>query len=233
MVKAVFLDLYNTVAGFFPPREQIQMTACKDFGIEVTPGGILKGYVDADEFMTQQNTRRHIQKLSQDEIKAFFTEYERLILKGAGVVVPGETAWKVWERVRQIPYDLALYDDSIPALKELKRRRLVLGLISNIYRDVNSLCVKLGIAPYLDFVMTSHEAGSEKPHAPIFLAALAKAKVKPSEAIHVGDQYNADVIGARGVGIKPVLIDREGLFTNYTDVPKVRTLLELPALLDR
>ena len=68
---------------------------------------------------------------------------------------------------------------------------------------------------------------SQKPHPPIFEAALRKAGVHPSEAVHVGDQYNSDVVGARGVGIKPVLIDRDGLMCRVDDCIKVRGLMEV------
>ena len=51
MVKAVFFDVYNTLAGFQPSRYEIQSRACADFGIKVTPEGILTGYAVADAYM--------------------------------------------------------------------------------------------------------------------------------------------------------------------------------------
>jgi putative hydrolase of the HAD superfamily len=95
---------------------------------------------------------------------------------------------------------------------------------------MKGLCSRLGLDSYLDFCVTSEEAGAEKPHPPIFLAALRRAHVAPQEAIHVGDQYQADVQGARAVGINPVLLDREGWYHDVNDCSKITTLPELDRL---
>ena len=46
-IKVVFFDMYNTLAGFRPSRYEVQSEACRDFGIEVTPAGIVEGYAAA------------------------------------------------------------------------------------------------------------------------------------------------------------------------------------------
>ena len=43
----------------------------------------------------------------------------------------------------------------------------------------------------------------------------------------MGDQYSCDVVGARGVGMKPVLVDRYDLFPEITDCARIRSLAEL------
>ncbi len=230
MIKAVFFDLYNTLCRFYPQREQIQIAAARPFGFHPSPDGIVKGYNAADKYMTEQNAIRHVQKRPEEERAAFFAEYERLILKGAGIDVTTDVAAQIWRKVREAPSELALYDDVIPTLEVLDVRGLKLGVISNIYRDLQQLCDDLGISQYLDFVVSSLTAGVEKPHPPIFLAALAKAGVKPHEAMHVGDQYAGDIVGARGVGIKPVLLDRDHLLLEHTDVDRIVSLSELPRL---
>ena len=67
MIKAVFFDLYGTLAGFYPSRYEIQSTACADFGIQVTPEGILAGYALADVHMADQNAVRPLRKLGPRE----------------------------------------------------------------------------------------------------------------------------------------------------------------------
>ena len=67
MIKAVFFDLYNTLATFAPPREVLQMEAAREFGLELDPAGIPRGYVEADDLMTEQNAVRHIVQLSREE----------------------------------------------------------------------------------------------------------------------------------------------------------------------
>ena len=231
MIRAVFFDLYGTLAGFSPSRFQIQSTACADFDIEVTEEGILAGYALADAYMSQQNATRPLRELDGEGRKEFFAEYERRVLEGAGVEVTSEQAMKIWSRVREIPYQLARFDDVLPSLEVLKSNGLTLGLISNINRDGNELAHELGLSPYLDFAVTSIEVGAEKPHPPIFLAALAKAGAEPSDVVHVGDQLTSDVDGARGVGINPVLLDRDGIHLEFRDCPRIESLSEVPELL--
>ncbi len=226
-IKAVFFDMYNTLARFDPPREELQQRVCKEFGIEVSKRGILKGYVAADDYMAQENARHPLAKRSPEERRQFFSEYQRLVLQGAGANVPRERAGEIFSAIRKIPYDLALFEDAIPCLKEVKERGVRIGLITNIDRDVWEVCGRLGLSPYLDFVVTSQEVDSEKPHHPIFRAALEKAGVEPKEALHVGDQYNADVVGAMGAGIKPILIDRDDLLDHVPDCTKIGGLTEL------
>ncbi len=230
MIKAVFFDLYNTLARFDPPREQTQMQAARQCGLEPDLQGLVRGYADADRFMTEQNSRLHIQKMAREDRLKFFAGYERLVLKGGGIDASLELAAEVWAKVREQRYALAPFDDAIPTLQALKERGLVLGLISNIYRDLDELCGRLGIAPYLDLKVSSMSAGAEKPHPPIFLTALKESGVEPQEAIHVGDQYHGDVVGARGVGIRPVLLDRDGLLAEHDDVERITALSEVLGL---
>lgn len=140
------------------------------------------------------------------------------------------TARRIWERVQQIPYGLALYDDALPVLAALKGRGLILGILSNIGRNPRQLTDAHGLTPYLDFAVTSEEIGSTKPHPPMFLAALERAGVEASEAMHVGDSYLSDVQGARNMGIAAVLVDREGVMTEANDCVKVSGLMEVVGL---
>ncbi|MCK5434223.1 MAG: HAD-IA family hydrolase, partial [Dehalococcoidales bacterium] len=80
---------------------------------------------------------------------------------------------------------------------------------------------------YLDLVVTSKEVGVDKPASPIFLAALERAGIDVSEAVYIGDQYQTDVEGARGVGINPILIDRYDLSPQVSDCPRIHSLTEL------
>ena len=234
-IKAVFFDLYNTLARFWPPREQVQAQACADFGYTVTPEGIARGYLRADAFMSHENARSQVQRRSPADQLAFFTEYQRLILEGAGVDVPPSVAGQIWERVRQIPYGMALFDDVADALPRLRASGYVVGVITNMASTGAQVARDMGLDALADFVITSGEIGMGKPHPPIYLAALARANADPSQAIHVGDSISGDIEGAMAVGITPVFINR------YPDtppedpppegVPTVHTLADVEALL--
>ena len=95
MITAVFFDLYNTLAGFRPSRYEIQSEALADFGLQVTPEGIIRGYHLADGFMSAQNATKPMRSLSHTERDAFFAEYERLVLSGSGVKVEPALAGEI------------------------------------------------------------------------------------------------------------------------------------------
>lgn len=233
MIKAVFFDFYNTLVRFWPPVEDIQTTACRELGVYVTKEGIREGYSAADEFFNLENSRSSLSRRSQGHRERFFARYEQLILKGAGLEVTLELAQRIWRLTALVPKSFVPFDDVVPALQELKEAGLTLGVLSNLDRDMSALVKELGLEAYLDFCITSKEVGAEKPHAPIFLAALARAGVRPEEAAHVGDQVHSDVEGARAVGVMPVLLDRENQHPGMTECPRVRSLAEVGAVVGR
>ena len=225
--KAVFFDMYNTLAGFRPSRYEVQSEACREFGIEVTPAGIVQGYAAADAYMTEQNAREPVRLMSDAQREAFFARYERLVLQGCGVEVSAEVAGRIWRRLGRIGYALAPFDDSIPTLEALRERGVTVGMISNIDQPGDKLASSVGLAEHLDLVVTSAEAGVEKPNPAIFWAALERAGAEPGEAMHVGDQPASDVAGAVRAGIAPVLLDRDGIYGDYDRCPRIETLGEL------
>jgi len=141
-----------------------------------------------------------VTKRSSEEQAGIGLRYQEIILTEAGVSAPRELILKIMKKTQQLfkGMTFVLFDDVLATLKTLKEQKFILG-----------------------------EVGAGKPRPPMFLAALERAKVSPSEAIYVGDQYKLDVLGARGVGITPILIDRYDLFPEINDCPRIRTLTEL------
>ena len=230
-ICAVFFDLYGTLATFDPPREVIQTRAAAQFGLELTPDGVDRGYHLADQFMSSQNAVAPVRNMSAAEQGQFFAKFEQLVLEGAGHSVDLETAAEVWKKVRTQRYDLALFDDVIPAIGRIRESGLVAGLISNVNSPGTALADSMGLTGHIDFAITSGDAGAEKPHPAIFQAALAAADAGPDDAIHVGDQIESDVEGALAAGITPVLMDRFNGHARYSDHARVTRMADLEQLL--
>ncbi len=229
MIKAVFFDWFNTLARFDPPREELHSQVFHEFGIEVSPKELLPGLLVADKNWFEENARAKVEKRSPEEQAELGIRYEKDVLTEAGVSAPKETLIKVLKRLNQAYKGITfvLFDDVLSTLKTLKEQRFILGLLTNLNKDITSICHHLGVEPYLDFVVTSQEAGADKPEPAIFLAALDRAKVDASEAVHVGDQYKLDAVGARRVGITPILIDRYDLYPEVIDCPRIHSLSEV------
>ncbi len=227
MIKAVFFDFYNTLATHHPPREKAYANACRELGIKVGAKELFQSLPAADIYWRNENSRSPIANKTPEEKIEFYAEYATRILKGAGVEVSRDVALQIMAKLRQYNWKYRAYSDSLPTLKELKNRGLVVGLISNVAQDMESVYTELGLQPYLDFKVTSFEVGCDKPHPEIFLAAMKKTQAEPKEVIYVGDQYDLDVVGAHNVGMKALLIDRNNYFPNITDCPRIRSLTEI------
>ncbi len=115
-------------------------------------------------------------------------------------------------------------------LAEGKRRGYVQGVLSDWGSDLLPILTSHGLTDHLDFVVASAVVGHAKPGGEIFRQALARAGVGPGEALYVGDSYVADVLGARAAGLRPVLIDRDGVAPEV-DCPVIRSLDEVFGLI--
>jgi putative hydrolase of the HAD superfamily len=114
-----------------------------------------------------------------------------------------------WREEMTDPHWL-LYDDVLPALTELKKRSIRVGLISNWDHTARSVLETVGISAELDPIIVSAEVGHEKPAAEIFEIALQRAGVSACESLYVGDNYYHDTVGSRKVGMKSLIINRFG-----------------------
>lgn len=120
-------------------------------------------------------------------------------------------------------------DGTARALRTLRGRGYTLGVVSNADGRVEAFLELAGLRQYLDFVVDSAVVGVEKPDPGIFRIALERAGVGPRLAVHVGDIYEIDVVGARAAGVQGILLDPSG--TEDIDGPSIRALAELPAWL--
>lgn len=121
-------------------------------------------------------------------------------------------------------------EDIPPALKCLQEAGFKLAIVSNRTDPFLEEIVSFGLHQYFSVFIAAGEINSWKPDPQIFWHALEKLDVKPHEAVYVGDNYYADIIGAHNAGLTPVLIDPDGLFPE-AQCAVIRQIGELPGLL--
>jgi HAD superfamily hydrolase (TIGR01509 family) len=97
-------------------------------------------------------------------------------------------------------------------LRLLKAAGYRLGLVTNRSQPCQTELAQLGLLEFFEFALTAGEANAWKPDPAIFLLALQRLGVSADTALYVGDNYYADVIGARQAGLIPILLDPMGLF---------------------
>jgi len=103
------------------------------------------------------------------------------------------------------------YSDTQKTLERLRETGLKTGLISNGYEEeIRSVLSKAGLSTKMfDVVVGADTVHERKPHRDIFAYALRKLRVRPEEAIFVGDRIDTDYKGAGEAGIRSLLILRE------------------------
>ena len=122
------------------------------------------------------------------------------------------------------------YPDAPGALRTLRARGMRLVVVSNWDVSLYDVLGATGLADLLHGAIASAELGAAKPDPAIFRHALTLAGVPAPHALHVGDSLDADVAGAQAAGIAAALLDRKGGHEAPPDVPVLRSLRELPAL---
>jgi len=131
-------------------------------------------------------------------------------------------------------FGLELFPDSVPAVRALQQRVLT-GLVTNGPSGIQRAKLeRLGIARLFPLVVISEEVGVAKPDATIFHMALARAGVRPEEALFIGDHPVNDVAGAARAGLVSVWCNRSGRDWNGELPPvfTVRSLWELYRLVE-
>jgi len=117
-----------------------------------------------------------------------------------------------------------VYEDAWTALEKLKRMGVEMAIVSNtsIHWLAEETLRRLGLAGFFKVVVTSAQVGWRKPHPAIFAEALRRLGLSPSEAVFVGDDPDADVAGAKGVGLRAVLVERHSPAQSLKALPDAR-----------
>jgi putative hydrolase of the HAD superfamily len=95
-------------------------------------------------------------------------------------------------------------------LAELKSAGFLLGLVTNTSLPHSVIATEfqqLGLYAYFDAVVCSSEIVFRKPDPAMFEVALRSLKIAPDQAMFVGDDYHADILGAKNIGMKTIWLN--------------------------
>jgi HAD superfamily hydrolase (TIGR01509 family) len=150
--------------------------------------------------------------------------YVGTILRGVGVLVEDVSPLldAVWlEHSARNLWDL-VPPGLVPALGRARAAGVPVAVVSNAEGKLDGLLIDVGVRPAVDLVLDSSVVGVAKPDPGIFQLALDHFGVAPARALHVGDNYATDVLGARAAGLRVALVDPFGhLAGRHADVPRV------------
>ncbi|SRR5579883_1440519 len=118
-------------------------------------------------------------------------------------------------------------------LEALRNRGITVGVVTNnLVAEQTQKLEQCGLAPLVDSVTISEEAGCTKPDERIFQIALERVKSAPQQALMVGDSWNNDIIGARNAGIQAIWYNCYNEPSPDVRVPQVTSLSELHAAIN-
>lgn len=223
MLKAVLFDVDFTL---FRPGPELGPEGYRRVGerhgLDLEPGLYASARAAAIDALQRDHDLVH-----DEDIWIAFTE--QIVLRMGGDSDPEGARRCAAEMVREWERheNFSLYEDALPVLEELRRHDLRIGLVSNGQRDLDEFVVHHDLR--VDALVGSKAHGRVKPHPSIFIAALAALDVRPDEVAMVGDSYEDDIEGARALGIRAILLDRDAQRLDTTD--RIDTLLALPAAL--
>ncbi|MGC1549027.1 MAG: HAD family hydrolase [Rhodanobacter sp.] len=115
---------------------------------------------------------------------------------------PLDALWEVYFSARN---SVELYPDSLPALERIGVLRPLVSLTNG-----NADLDRIGLSAHFDHHICARDTGMLKPDPRIFHAAAERLGLDPAQILHVGDDPELDVVGAREAGLRTAWINRAG-----------------------
>ncbi|MHB0977388.1 MAG: HAD family hydrolase [Candidatus Aquicultorales bacterium] len=208
MLKAVFFDAGNTLLYPHPGVPQVCTEVFSRLGRGASLETVREAVGKAEAFYEDRYKADDMFWASEPAAADFWYDYYLEVANHCGVDgIARKAAREIYDEFGKADR-WRLFPDVLPALELLKSAGMKLGIISNWDTRLSRIVLSLGIGGYFDFVISSACVGFIKPQARIFELALERAEVGPDEAVHVGDHFYADVLGAGAAGIEPILLQR-------------------------
>ena len=224
--RAIFFDVGNTLLLPYPSVVDICAEVLALHGYTIDPARLSQALALADQAYEEKYWHDDSFWMREVDTAKFWIELYELMLNEAGLdEETTELATDIYAEFGQAQR-WQPYPDVVPTLSKLAEAGFKIGLVSNWDTRLGSLSVETGLSKYLDFVISSASVGLLKPQPQIFELALERAGVVAEQTLHVGDHYYADIMGARSVGITPVLLDRKGTVSK-ADCLVINNLYEL------
>jgi len=235
-IRTVFFDAGFTLIRPYPSTPEICQQVCQRLNLHIHLDAVKERMTEAqDYYYRQMRLNRHTwgseQAISEfwisyymNLLRPFIEEHDEPRLYQLAQVINQEfdkhTSWEV-------------YSDVIPTLEALRRHKYTLGVISDWGISLGPILRRLNLTPYFDCLLVSAVTRYAKPSPLLYEMALERANSIADYTLHIGDSYIHDVLGARAVGMTPVLLDRPGhLEESNVDCLLIHSLAELLDLLE-
>lgn len=202
-INAVLFDLDDTLYGDFK--------TCDKLGL-LEAGKYLESQIGLDAQKgaeAMNNGRELLRKHCPDEPEM----HNRTLFAKWGLEAIGINPFRYAQKMNDIYWNtvidnMRIHNGVKELLTDLKNTNIPVGVCTNMLADIQmkKLC-KLGLDDICGYMISSEDAGIDKPHAKIFNFACQKLNVKPNETLMVGDSIEHDIKGALGVGMNAMWLN--------------------------
>lgn len=232
-IKAVLFDLDGTLYHNLPSGGEVFVEYVRSAGFKISEEDRIRAEHWTHFYFAHSLAIQADGKIYTDE-KSFWANFARRRLVALGL--PASDAFEFAPKVSAYMAEehrpkFFIPEDAFTLLESLKSAGYILGLVSNREKPYEDKLKEMRLDSYFKFAIAGVTVNSFKPDTVIFEHALQLAGTPASETMYIGDNYFADVVGARRAGITPVLYDPTSLFPDV-ECAVIRSFAELPGLLE-
>jgi len=232
-IKAIFFDLDGTLRHSVPSGGEVFTDYVVSLGLRLNPEDRVRAMRWEYLYWANSADLRDDLLAHSPDTDNFWTEYSRrrLIALGTSPAQAVELAKKVSAHMgEEYKPQSVVPDDVRRSLTELKQAGYFMAVLSNREKPFQDTLESHGINESFSFSLAGGEVDSYKPEPGLFEHALKRAGLSAQEAVYVGDNYFADVVGSRRAGLRPVLLDPDVIFPE-ADCATIRSFDELNSVL--
>lgn len=204
MIKAVVFDLDNTVYNYDlchnKAMNKLMEYACEKYHL-----------VEKDFFEKFDRAKAKVKK-QLGNVGAAHNRmlYMQLFLESIGES-PVKDALALYDIYWNCMLEnMTLYEYVIPLMEQLKKNKIIIAVLTDLTAHIQHRKIhKLGLTEYIDVIVTSEEAGQEKPSIIAFNLLQRKVDCLPEEMLMIGDSQSKDIQGALNARMNAILFQPE------------------------
>jgi REG-2-like HAD superfamily hydrolase len=235
-IRTIFFDAGFTLLYPNPSTAEICQRICRQLDLHIDLEKLQGRIKEADDFFYSQTRQRRHLWASDEDINIFWIDYYTNFLRP---FVQEHDEARLHQLARLITKEFdqhtswQTFPDVIPTLDALRAKHYTLGVISDWGIGLGRILHKLHLNKYFDSLVVSAIVRQAKPSPSLYELALQRANSIGDYTLHIGDSYIHDVLGARSVGITPILLDRSRkIQESDVDCILIHSLTEVVDLLE-
>lgn len=235
-IRTIFFDAGFTLLTPARSTAEICQQVSKDLGLHVHLEDVEQRIYDAEDYYFRQRGENRHTWADEQAIAKLWTGYYMTLLRP---FVEEHDETRLYQLAEAIAeeykrhHNWKMYPDVQPTLEALRTHGYTLGVISDWSISLGPILQSLHLTQYFDCLLVSAQTRHAKPSPMLYELALQRINAVADYTVHIGDSYIFDVLGARSVGITPVLLDRgRHVEQKSVDCILVHSLYELLSLLE-